>query len=37
MAEADGSHYAADQIGTLNLLPLVNPSGTHVVEDRVGS
>ena len=34
----DGSHYAADQIATLkNLFPLVNPSGTYIVEDLVGS
>ena len=34
----DGSHYAADQIATLKKsFPLVNPSGTYVVEDLVGS
>jgi cephalosporin hydroxylase len=34
----DGSHYAADQIATLkNLFPLLNPSGTYVVEDLVGT
>jgi hypothetical protein len=34
----DGSHYAADQIATLtNLFPLVNPNGTYIVEDLVGS
>jgi cephalosporin hydroxylase len=34
----DGSHYAADQLATLkNLFPRVNPSGTYIVEDLVGS